>query len=397
MTEEQSVSATSRQDDTAAAPRRTGPPKRPIRVGLIGLSASGGWAARAHLPALNAVAGYELTALCASSPESARAAGERYGIRRTFASAKELAACDEVDLVVVAVQAARHREVTVPALEAGKAVYCEWPLATSGEEAAELADLARRYECRTAVGLQARSSPVIRYVRDLVAEGWLGEVLSSTVVASGMAWGAEVDGRTRYVLDRDGGSTMLAIPFGHLIDALTMCLGEFAEVGGVLANRRPRVRDLSSGELIRMTTDDQVAVHGVLHGGVVVSVHVRGGASRGINLYWEIKGSEGDLVITGDHGHLQLAPVTLRGGRGRDRELSPMKVPDHYYRVPEFRDRPGDPAANLAHAYAALLEDIETGSANVPDFAHGVRRHRLIDAIQRAASEHRLVRLEGPA
>lgn len=372
------------------------PVTRPIRVGIIGLSAGGGWAARGHLPALAALDGFEVTALCASSEESARAAGEAFGVHRTFGSAEDLARCDDVDLIVVAVQAARHRDVVVPALEAGKAVYCEWPLATDAAEAAGLVDLAERNGLRTVVGLQSRSAPVIRYLRDLIADGWVGDVLSSSLIASGMAWGPESDGRTEYLLDRRGGSTMLAIPFGHALDALVLCLGEFTEFTAVTANRRPWVRDSATGDSLRMTTEDQVVVQGVVEGGAVVSLHFRGGVSRATNFHWEINGTEGDLVLTGAHGHLQLAPVRILGARGGGRSLSELAVPAEYHLVPEFRGRSDDPAANLANAYAALLTDAPGGWGGLPDFAHGLRLHRVLETIQRSASAGRRLRVDGP-
>ncbi|NMH98234.1 Gfo/Idh/MocA family oxidoreductase [Pseudonocardia sp. K10HN5] len=370
---------------------------RTLGVGIVGLSASGGWAAGAHVPALAAVPGYELRALSASSADTARVAGERHGVGRTFGSAAELAACEDVDLVVVTVQAARHRELVLPALEAGKAVYCEWPLATSEEEAAELTDLAAARRVRTAVGLQARSSPTIRYVRDLVADGWLGEVLSTSVVASGMSWGAEYDPRTSYLLDRTGGSTMLAIPFGHLVDALCACLGEFTEVSALSAVRRPEVREAGTGARAAMTSEDQVAVHGLLESGAVASLHFRGGRSHGTNLHWEINGTEGDLIVSGPHGHLQLAPVALRGARAGE-ELHELTVPARYFTVAGFRERAGHPAANLAAAYATLRAELDGVPVEpkdaVPDFAHGRRRHRLLDVITRSAATGRRLRMD---
>ncbi|NKQ54291.1 Gfo/Idh/MocA family oxidoreductase [Amycolatopsis sp. K13G38] len=355
-----------------------------IGVGIVGLSAGGGWAGRGHLPALEAVPGFRLAALSASSAASAAAAGERYGVPLAFGSAAELAACPDVDLVVVSVQAARHAPAVAAAIDAGKHVYCEWPLAVTAAEASELVAAARDRGVRGFVGLQARSAPVIRYVRDLVKAGWVGEVLSTTLVASGMSWGKESDSRTSYLLDRDGGSTMLSIPFGHVVDAVQLCLGEFTEVGAVLANRRPYVRDSASGEFVPKTADDQVAVHGVLETGAVAVVHFRGGRSRGTNFRWEINGSDGDLVLEGPHGHLQLAPVMLHGTRRGEGELTAMPVPAEYHRVSLSREQPGNPSANLANAYAALLGDLRENTAEIPDFAHGVRHHRLIEAILRA-------------
>ncbi|MDP9220798.1 MAG: Gfo/Idh/MocA family oxidoreductase, partial [Actinomycetota bacterium] len=141
----------------------------PIGVGIIGLSASGGWAAQAHLPALAAVPGFAVRALSGSSPGSAKAAGEKYGIPLAFGSAGELARRDEVDLVVVCVKVPHHRELTLAALEAGKMVLTEWPLGNGLAEAEQLATVAEARGIRTFVGLQARSAPAIRYVRDLVA------------------------------------------------------------------------------------------------------------------------------------------------------------------------------------------------------------------------------------
>jgi hypothetical protein len=72
---------------------------------------------------------------------------------------------------------------------------------------------------RTAVGLQARSTPTVRYVRDLLARGYVGTVLSTTLVGSGGGWTDPVARRSACLLDRANGATMLAIPFGHTVDA----------------------------------------------------------------------------------------------------------------------------------------------------------------------------------
>ncbi|MER7187713.1 Gfo/Idh/MocA family oxidoreductase, partial [Streptomyces hyaluromycini] len=118
---------------------------KPIGVGIIGLGAHGSWAERSHLPALRAVPGYELRALSTSSKESAERSGQVHGVPRVFGSAAELAACDEVDLVVVAVKVPHHRELVRTALSAGKSVLCEWPL---GNGLAEAEDMARQARSR---------------------------------------------------------------------------------------------------------------------------------------------------------------------------------------------------------------------------------------------------------
>ncbi|MGW3986560.1 Gfo/Idh/MocA family protein [Streptomyces sp. NPDC004830] len=361
----------------------------PIGVGIVGLSADGGWGARGHLPALRAVGGYELRALTASTPDSARKAAAAFELPESAAGtdAAALADRDDVDLVVVTVRVPHHRELILPALRAGKTVLSEWPLGNGLAEAEELAGLAAATGVRTAVGLQARSAPVVRYLRDLVADGYVGDVLSTTLVGSGGGWGPEVAERTAYTADRANGATLLTVPFGHTLDALTMVLSGFATLTATTATRRPRVRVSETGARIPMTAEDQIAVTGRLESGAIASLHYRGGSSRGTNLLWEINGTEGDLVLTGDSGHLQFGQVELRGARGDQRELRPLTVPDDYL-LPDGIDRLPSlqgPAHVVAHAYHQLRTDLRDGTSVVPDFAHAAAHHRLLDRVVRAA------------
>ncbi|MEV7866823.1 Gfo/Idh/MocA family oxidoreductase [Streptomyces sp. NPDC088124] len=355
----------------------------PLGVGIVGLSADGGWGARGHLPALAAVAGYELRALTASTPESARKASSAFGLPESAAGtdAGELAARDDVDIVVVTVRVPRHRELILPVLQAGKTVLSEWPLGNGLAQAEELASLAAGAGVRTAVGLQARSAPVVRYLRDLIADGYVGEVLSTTLVGSGGGWGRAVPERTAYVADRANGATLLTVPFGHTLDALTMVLSGFDSLTATTATRRPEVRIAETGAPLAMTAEDQIAVTGRLASGAVASLHYRGGSSRGTNLLWEINGTEGDLVVTGGTGHLQFGQVELRGSRGDEEALRPLAVPESYQLAPGLEG----PAGIVANAYAQLRADLAEGTHHVPDFAHAVAHHRLLDRITRAA------------
>lgn len=354
----------------------------PIGVGIIGLSADGGWAARAHLPALNAVEGFEVRALAASTPQSAERAAEKYGVPQAFTDPAELAAADGVDLVVVSVRVPKHRELIIPALESGKAVFSEWPLANGPAEAEELASLARQRGVRTAVGLQARSAPVVRYLRDLVADGYVGRVLSTTLVASGGGWGPTAASRAAYTADRDNGATMLTVPMGHTLDALTMCLSGFTSLSATTATRRKRVRVAETGETVPQTAEDQIAVTGELEDGAVATVHYRGGSSRATNLHWEINGTDGDLVVTGDSGHLQFGQVTLLGARGASTEPAELRVPEGYRTV----SGTSGPVLVVAHAYEQLREDLTQGTSTVPDFEHAAAHHRLLERIARSAA-----------
>ena len=358
--------------------------RRPLGVGIVGLSASGGWAAGAHLPALSAVDGMELTALATSSRASAAAAGAAFGVPG-YASVDQLLEDENVDLVVVAVKVPRHRELVLPALRAGVPVLSEWPFAVDLAEAEEMEGAARG--TRTFIGLHGRSSPTIRWLARLVADGYVGDVLSATVLASSIEWGTPVSERMRYTLDRTLGATMLTIAFGNAIDVVSMVVGELQDVVASTATRRPNVPLGRTGQTVPMTAEDQIAVSGALPDGAVLSAHHRGATVSGPGFSLLIDGTEGTLDITSANGYPHLGPVTVRGARGRA-PLSRLTPPDGHDDFPHLA---GTPFHNLAHTYAAIRNDLIDGTTTAPDFAHAVRRHRLLDAIVRSAAEGRRV------
>jgi predicted dehydrogenase len=102
---------------------------KPLRIGIIGLSAERGWATAAHIPALRALSDdFELAGVANTSFASARAAPAAFGLPRAFESTAQLVASPDIDVVVVSVKVPHHRELVSEALNAGKSVYCEWPL-----------------------------------------------------------------------------------------------------------------------------------------------------------------------------------------------------------------------------------------------------------------------------
>src|SRR5438876_7586632 len=149
-----------------------------LRLGLIGASVRGTWSARSHLPALQASREVELTAVCTTRVESAEAAGRAWGARLAFDDWRKMFASPEIDAVAVVVRVPSHYAPTKAALEAGKHVYCEWPLGRTTAEAVELAALAEAGGLVTAVGLQARVNPGLMRLGELVAAGFVGEVMA---------------------------------------------------------------------------------------------------------------------------------------------------------------------------------------------------------------------------
>jgi predicted dehydrogenase len=353
-----------------------------IRVGIIGANPDRGWAAQAHIPALKSLPDdFEITALSTSRRESADAARKRFGVPLAFDNHQDLVDSAEVDVVAITVKVPHHFELASAALDAGKAVYCEWPLGNGLKEAEILAALAKKKRVLAVAGLQARSAPPVAYVHDLIRQGYVGEVLSTTLIGSGMGWGPTVEPYNVYMNDRKNGATMLAIAVGHAADALCYCLGEVRELSATMAGRRKSFTIATTGESKPMTAEDQVAVTGLLEGGAAFSIHYRGGHSRGTNLLWEINGTEGDLQLTAAGGQAQIFEMTVRGGKGAQTSIEVLPVPEQYRWSP-----PQGPGTNVAQAYARFARDYREGTHFCPTFDDAVTRHRMLDAIETAAA-----------
>src|SRR5437870_7623896 len=188
-------------------------PKSTLGVGIVGVSPVRGWAATAHIPALRALPNYQIRALSAHNAESARAAGEVFGVSAVFSDHEQLVAQPDIDVVAVTVKAPHHRALVSAALAAGKAVYCEWPLGRDLDDARAMATLAAKQGVRTVVGLQARQAPAIEFVQQLLGEGYVGEVLSTTMI--GLSVPGDVLGQPHaYMLDKANGANVLTIAVG---------------------------------------------------------------------------------------------------------------------------------------------------------------------------------------
>jgi len=353
-----------------------------IRVGIVGANPSRGFASIAHIPALRALPELEIAALCTTRQDSAEAAARHFGVPLAFSDAEKLAQHPDIDLVTVSVKVPDHYRPVMAAIEAGKHVYCEWPLGRDTDEAARMLAAAERRGIRHAVGLQGQMSPAINYAKELIADGYVGRVLSATMIACAPNWGATID--RAYQANRANGANLLTITGGHTIDALCYCLGEFRELAAFVVSQRDHIRLAGSGEMIAKTSPDQLVVNGIVEDGAVVSFQVRGGMSRGTEFLFEIHGEAGDLQLTAtSRASMQRQELNVKGARGDSAALADLTIPRKYRWAPE--GVPPDSPYNVAQLYAKLAESIRNGQSASPGFHAAVTRHRSLDAIVRAS------------
>jgi predicted dehydrogenase len=326
--------------------------------------------------------------VCTAHEETARASADAFGAELAFHNIEDMVAHPDVDMVVVCVRVPWHRDLVMAGLQAGKPVFCEWPLGASLAEAEEMAGFAREHDLRTIVGLQGRSDPAVRYAQDLVADGYVGEVLTANLsVMTGASWERGA-GRVWQREHRNGANT-LTIAGGHGIDAMCAVLGEFAEVTARVTTRVTEWLDTDAGQRVPVDSPDSIAVAGRLLSGTEVAVQVAAVPVSPTGSRLEIYGREGTLMLA-SAGALSTGPNRLFGAQGRT-AAAELTVPDKYTLVPEGTPTGG--ARNVAQAYAGVADAFDGKASLVPDFDLAVMRHRLIDAIERSSREGRPITL----
>jgi predicted dehydrogenase len=351
-----------------------------LRLGVVGANPSVGWASRTHMPALSGLPEYEIAAVCTTRKESAEASAAKYEARHAYSSYRDLVSDPEVEVVDVCVRVPYHYEIVMAALEAGKHVYCEWPLGATTAQAEEMSQLAARKGLHTMVGLQARAAPSVIHMRQLIADGWVGRVLSATMVQLGSGLLEDREPEALWRGERANGANAMTISFGHSIDAFTWCLSPLAEVTGRVDTLAPEW-PLKAGGTARVNAPDHVSLTGRLVNGALVTVEVGNVPWHASGLRVEVYGTQGTLVATANQ--FQAVGVRLQGGRRGDSQLADIEVPAQLRWVPA--EVPSGTPVNVAQMLRRFADSIRAGTDVEPTFADAVRNHRVLDAIQQAS------------
>jgi predicted dehydrogenase len=367
-----------------------------IRLGFIGANVRSHWASQSHFPALKASPDVEMTAVCTTRSETAEAAKQAFNAKLAFTDFREMIASKEIDAVAVVVRVPLHYEPTKAAIEAGKHVYTEWPLGRTTAEAEELAALAREKGVQTAVGLQSRVSSALLYMKDLIAEGYVGEVLACH--ADCMRDGPlERPSSRSWQRDANLGANPLTIANGHVIDALRFVVGDFARVSCMVTTQAKQWYETDTKKMVDVTSPDNILVSGKLERGAVASVHVAAVPWAGGGVRMVIYGREGTLVATGDVSSQRGQMLRVQGAQ-RSHELADLPIPERYTWVPPEFPR-GDPF-NVGQMYALFAQAIRgradraaTGSGGMPrelpTFDTAVGLHRFLDTIRQSSDTGR--------
>ncbi len=351
--------------------------KSKLGVGIVGASADRGWAKISHVPAVCGLAGLELVAVASGSQSKAEAAAKAFGAKTGYADGKDLIKDPSVDIVTIAVKVPDHRELVLAALEAGKHIFCEWPLGRNLAETQELAAAAEAAGVHAIVGLQTRLNPATLRARDLISSGVIGRPIAARVLSSTVAFGPKVEAAMSFGEDAANGVTLVTIQGAHTLDFAIAVLGPFADLTALMTTQFPQVTVGDSNTKQPRSTADHLLTHARFGAGSALSIEVAGGRTpEAVTFRMQVDGEKGSLSIDGgavrgfQSGRLTLSldgkPEPVEEG-----EIATMS----------------DEAANVASVYAALRDDIGSGRSTVPDFHHAVRLARLIDDVTTSSED----------
>jgi predicted dehydrogenase len=347
----------------------------PLRVGLVGANTEQSWAKFSHIPAIETLANCKLTAVATSKIETAREAGAVFGVDEYYASASELAQSENVELVSVCVKVSHHRDLVFAALDAGKPVLCEWPLALSVEEAEEMTERAEQAGVNATVNLQGRMSPAARLAHEAIASGSIGQPLTASILSTTSGFGSQSPQAYAYMYDPAQGATLSTVTAGHTLDLAIYLLGGIGEIAALTTIKYKSIELTDApGEVVNKTPD-YLAIQARFENDCVLSVEVDSGrAMDDVPFIFKIIGTKGQLTLKGG---------SIFGFQGGELTLE-ATVPLNNPEPPASPELKG-PLANVGEMYACLARDLRTGEKTTPSFGHGTKLHKLIRSIGIAA------------
>ncbi|MGY1690474.1 Gfo/Idh/MocA family protein [Geodermatophilus sp. SYSU D01105] len=343
----------------------------------------------------------ELTVLAGRDPARVADAAERLGWSSTETDWHRVVERPDVDLVDVCTPGDTHAEIAIAALEAGKHVLCEKPLANTVAEAEAMAEAAARAAARgvrSMVGFTYRRVPAIGLARQLVTEGRLGQIRH--VRAQYLQdWIADPAAPMSWRLEKDkAGSGALGDIGAHIVDLTQYITGE--RVTGVSALLETFVKQrplpVSSGsltgvggeELGEVTVDDAAAFLGRFTGGALATFEAtRFALGRKNAIRIEVNGSAGSLAFDfEDMNVLEFFDGSEPAATAGFRRII-VTEPEHPYVSAWW---PAGHGLGYEHGFTHQVVDLVTAIAKgedpTPSFADGLQVQRVLDAVERSAA-----------
>jgi len=366
---------------------------RPLRVGVLG---AGAWAAFAHLPGFHRDSRCQVVAIADPQLDLARTAADRFGIPTVAADHRAVVERDDIDLVDVCTPSHTHFELAWAALEAGKHVLCEKPVAYDFRDTRRAAALAREKGLKTKLGFTFRYAPAMRYMRKLVADGFIGQPFIFNGFEQNSQW---LDPQTPLrQADHTADQSVLQVSslegYGApIIDIAHLLVGsDLSQVVGTMRNFIPERVVRATGRMMRMNIDDGDIFMGEFANGALCSIQtsfVTVGNYPGIEA--RIYGSKGALVcrLVEEGGICER----LWAATPDQVEFRELTVPAEFYPPGGSREESWRSLfyANLVSSF--ITEILGGGPDNEGNFDDGAWVQETINAVEASFRQRRWVAL----
>ena len=356
------------------------------RVGLIG----GGQVAKAHAVGFGNIPlfyGPSVTGVPAvvaeATDELARGAAEKLGIPTWTSDWHKVTSDPAVEIIDVLTPTYLHKEVAIEAMERGKAVICEKPLASNEADAREMYDVSVRAKVPTLVGFNYRRVPAVTLAKRMIYEGKVGKVqhVRSHFMED---WGGPSFPLTWRFRSSQAGAGSLADLGSHALDMVRYLVAEPTEVCGIAANFVPTRNPPGKTEKLESDVDDVSVVLMRLDGGAVAEVTSSWvSMGRKVQLDFEVQGSEGTLWFTMERPN-ELNFYSAREPTGERGFKQLYFGPSHEYGSSLIFGTPTMGTGyvdSMTNQMRDFLEDIERGRPSSPSFFDGWRVNRLVSAV----------------
>jgi predicted dehydrogenase len=352
-----------------------------IRVGLIGV----GWGSVVQTPAFRLVPEYEVAAICSRRPERVAKAGEALGIDDTSTDWEAFVQRDDLDVISVCTPVDLHAEQAIAAIEAGKHVLVEKPLALTADDAKPIVDAAEKAGVAHAVCFEGRYEADRYQVRQMVEDGFLGQAYVAQTHTVADYWHPSRGLQSEWMYRVDEGGGYLMGLSSHDIDFLSHLFGPVEAVCADVRTSVPR-RSRPDGTELEVDADDTSVVLLRMQPGTLATISTSTVGLLHNRRELDLLGSEGTIVVD---GIIQGGEPVVRAAAAGDEALRQVPLSD---RMPRSgRELPKRRAAGAIRSLALLLEDWLPAfegkpTPGVPNLADGWRVQQIIDAARRSSA-----------